>query len=122
LARILIVEDDVIIATDIQSILKSHGHVIVGNVRSGQDAIQIGKIEKPDLIIMDILLADRISGIEVGFIVESALRKRIPIIYLTALQKDDFPELGDQLHKCAFISKPFKEEDLIEGVARILQE
>jgi CheY-like chemotaxis protein len=63
-ARILIVEDEPIIAWDLQRRLTRLGYVVLGSVSSGQDALEKALALKPDLILMDIRLAGTMDGIE----------------------------------------------------------
>jgi CheY-like chemotaxis protein len=62
--RILVVEDEAIIAMDIESLLRRLGYVVVGSVNSGEAAIKAAAEIKPDLILMDIILKGEVDGIE----------------------------------------------------------
>lgn len=81
-ARILIVEDEALIAWNLQSLVEGFGYAVCGTAATGAGAIDLAEAEKPDLILMDIRLADRISGIEAA---ERILADRsVPIIFVTA--------------------------------------
>ncbi len=108
--RILIVEDEVIVAMELKSRLTAFGYEVVGTLGRGEEAIEIAATVLPDLVLMDIKLAGKIDGIE-------AARKihefhDIPVVYLTAhsdeqtLQK---AKLGDPF---AYLVKPFAESEL----------
>lgn len=81
-STILIVEDERIVAKDLELRLKTLGYVIVGSVASGEEAVQLTAQLLPDLVIMDIRLNGELDGIEAA----DRIRKKhfIPVIYLTA--------------------------------------
>ncbi|EMJ95954.1 adenylate/guanylate cyclase domain-containing protein [Leptospira alstonii] len=81
--RILIVEDERIVARDIQGILQGLGYVSVGIATNGEKAIEIARATLPDLILMDIVLRrDYIDGIETAFRLKGLLD--VPVIYVTS--------------------------------------
>jgi PAS domain S-box-containing protein len=107
---ILVVEDEVIVANQIERKLKKIGYTVVGNVRSGQQAIIMAKEHSPDLILMDIKIEGEIDGVETAEMIRSELD--IPVIYLTA--HADEKTLGRAKHTepLGYILKPFEEIDL----------
>src|ERR1043165_2125327 len=80
--NILIVEDESIVAKDIQHSLKKLGYTVVGMCSTGEDAIKAAEETKPDLVLMDIMLKGDMSGIEAAGKIREKFN--IPIIYLTA--------------------------------------
>ncbi|HOV62687.1 MAG TPA: PAS domain S-box protein [Spirochaetia bacterium] len=76
------VEDEAIIAMDIESLLKRLGYAVIGSVNSGEAAIESVREIKPDLILMDIILKGKIDGIEAAR--EIMKHHDVPVIYLTA--------------------------------------
>lgn len=80
--KILIVEDENIIALNIKKKLKSFGYSIPAIASTGEEALKLTEIILPDLILMDIMLKGEMNGVEAA----EQIRKRfdIPIIYLTA--------------------------------------
>src|SRR5690606_15582961 len=62
--KILIIEDEAIIALDLQTIIAEMGHGVTGVAATHRDAVRLAKVERPDLILSDIQLADGSSGIE----------------------------------------------------------
>jgi DNA-binding response OmpR family regulator len=117
-SKVLIVEDDMIIATNIKKILTLEGYNVISMVQGGKKAIETAGNEKPDLVILDIMLNDSINGIQAGNIISK--RFRIPIIYLSALTDDEtFLDALDTSPK-AFLSKPFQQDDLIEKVKEVI--
>ena len=80
--NILIVEDENIIAMDIQFMLENLGYKISGVVSSGEDSIKKASNMLPDLILMDIKLKGKIDGVRAANQIYESLR--IPVVYLTA--------------------------------------
>ena len=80
--KILIVEDEVIIALDLKKTLKDLGYSLVGTVTSGEEAVKAAGKMHPDLILMDIKLQGHINGLEAGKKIQDKFN--IPIIYITA--------------------------------------
>jgi PAS domain S-box-containing protein len=108
--RIMIVEDEVIVAMELKSRLTACGYEVVGMVGYGEEAIEIATRLVPDLLLMDIKLAGEIDGIEAARRIHEF--HDIPVVYLTAhsdeqtLQK---AKLGDPF---AYLVKPFSESEL----------
>ena len=88
LIRILIVEDDMIIAANLSLQLTKLGYEVIGIVSRGEDAISNANQNKPDIILMDVNLKGTIDGIDAAIAIH--LQNEIPIIYLTA-NNDDGP-------------------------------
>jgi CheY-like chemotaxis protein len=87
MAKILIVEDESIVAWDIKETLEKLGHTVVDLAISGAEAIRSATIDSPDLVLMDIRLEGEIDGIATGD--EIYHRLKIPVVYLTA-HADEF--------------------------------
>jgi CheY-like chemotaxis protein len=81
-ARILIVEDESIVAFDLSSRLEAMGFNVIGIASNGVTAIEIAKKELPDMVLMDIMLGGEIDGIETAKKINES--NFIPVIYLTA--------------------------------------
>lgn len=114
---VMIIEDEAIIAMDLESILSEMGHRVTGVARTREEAVELGKADAPDLILADIQLADHSSGIDAVNDLLSALGER-PVIFITA-----FPErlLTGEKHEPAFlISKPYAEEQVISAVSQAM--
>ncbi|OKH26430.1 hybrid sensor histidine kinase/response regulator [Chroogloeocystis siderophila] len=109
-ASILIVEDELLVAKDIQNRLTKFGYAVVGVVSSGKDAINKAIEKNPDLILMDIHLKGDLDGIEVAQVIYDDLN--IPIVYLTANADDNTLERAKATEPFGYILKPFKEKEL----------
>ncbi len=104
--KILIVEDEMIIAADISMQLSQMGYKVVGIQTSGESAIAVLKNSRPDLILMDIMLAGELDGIETAKHIVS--NYNIPIIYLTSNTDDATFDRAIKTRPFAFVSKPFQ--------------
>ena len=114
--RIMIIEDEPIIAADITDIVTSLGHEVTGVARTHTEAVALGKNEPADLILADIQLADNSSGIDA---VNDLLKTMdVPVIFITA-----FPErllTGDRPEPAFLISKPFQEAQVQSAVSQAM--
>ena len=104
--RILIVEDEHVVAFDLRSSLESLGYSVVACTASGEEAIRLAESTAPDLVLMDINLQGSIDGIEAA----SRLRERheIPVIYLTAYSDPDTLQRAKITEPFGYILKPFE--------------
>jgi DNA-binding LytR/AlgR family response regulator len=122
--KILIVEDEMLIAANIANQLETLGYEVVGIIPRGEEAVKVVQNEKPDLILMDINLKGELNGIEAAKKIQQD--GQIPIIYLTANNDDAHFERAKGTNPYAFISKPFKKLDLQRALelafVRIIQE
>lgn len=80
--QILIVEDEQLVADDLRETLEYLGYGVPALVASGEEAILMAGILRPDLVLMDIRLEGKIDGIEASFAIQS--RFGLPVVYLTA--------------------------------------
>ncbi len=112
--KILIVEDEMIIAANIAMQLGNLGYEISAIVPRGEDALQHLKENKPDVILLDINLKGKLDGIETARLMQKT--DDIPLIYLTANADDAHFERAKDTKPYAFISKPFKKTDLQRAI------
>jgi two-component system, cell cycle sensor histidine kinase and response regulator CckA len=105
-ARILIVEDDRIVARDIQQQLARMGHVVVGISATGEDAVSLATDRQPDLVLMDIRLEGEMDGIEAARRIRD--RHQIPIIFLTAYANDETVYRASLTEPFGYLLKPFE--------------
>jgi len=112
--RILIVEDDEIIAHLISVMLEKKGYSIVGKVTSGEESIIRAAELEPDLILMDINLAGIMDGVAAaGFLFQLF---HLPVVFLTALCDDQLLERAKNAEPLGYIIKPFTDRDLSSNV------
>ncbi|RPI17819.1 MAG: hybrid sensor histidine kinase/response regulator [Ignavibacteriae bacterium] len=108
--KILVVEDERIVARDIQNTLKLLGYDVPAIASNGEEAIKKAREIRPDIILMDIVLKGDIDGIETVRRIRT--EQRIPVIYLTAYEDDDTIERAKITEPLGYILKPFEERDL----------
>lgn len=116
--NILVAEDEGIIARDIVETLRQLGYNVVDSVRTGKDVIEKAKELKPNLILMDIMLDDDISGIDAAEIIQSTLN--IPVIYLTALADEETLNKAKITEPFGYILKPFDERMINSTISMAL--
>jgi diguanylate cyclase (GGDEF)-like protein/PAS domain S-box-containing protein len=117
-ARILIVEDEQIVAMDIQNTLESNGFIVVGQTDNGEDAILRTMELKPDLILMDINLKGELDGIESAIQIRAQFD--LPVIFLTAYGNPTIVERARLAEPFGYIFKPFEERELISNIQMAL--
>lgn len=109
-AKILIVEDESIVARETQRRLESLGYTVVAIVPSGKEAIKRAAELHPDLVLMDIMLKGDMDGIEAAE--QIGARFNIPTVYLTAYGDDAILQRAKITEPFGFILKPFEEKEL----------
>lgn len=107
---ILIVEDEFIIATDIRMSLEAMGYKVCAIVSSGEEAIARTEKEKPDLVLMDVVLKGKLDGVEAAEQIRFLFN--IPIIYLTAYTDGNTVERAKRTEPSGYIIKPFNDREL----------
>lgn len=115
--RVMIIEDEAIIAMDIKDIVTESGHRVTGIARTRDEAVALAAREKPDLILADIQLADNSSGIDA---VNDILAQFdvMPVVFITA-----FPErllTGERPEPAFLITKPFSEDQVRSAVSQAM--
>jgi DNA-binding LytR/AlgR family response regulator len=116
--NILVVEDESIVAKDIQNSLRRLGYNVPTTVSSGEEAIAHAEEQNPDLVLMDIMLKGELSGIDAA----GQIRQRfnIPVIYLTAYADESTLAKAKITEPYGYIIKPFKEIDLHTSIEMAL--
>ena len=114
--NVLIIEDEPIIAADIESLVEDLGHKVDGIAATHTQAVKAAESVKPGLVLADVQLADGSSGIDA---VEDILQSYdVPVIFITA-----FPErllTGDKPEPAYLISKPFKPDNVKAAISQAL--
>ncbi|MBW4576294.1 MAG: diguanylate cyclase [Aphanothece sp. CMT-3BRIN-NPC111] len=108
--KILIVEDEKIVAKDIARTLLSLGYFPFESIASGEEALKKIAILQPDLVLMDISLKGNIDGIETAHQIRNIFN--IPVVYLTAYADQKTVERAKKTRALGYIVKPFDERDL----------
>jgi DNA-binding LytR/AlgR family response regulator len=115
--KILIVEDDMIIAANISLQLSNLGYEVTGIETKAEEAVHHALETKPDMILMDIQLKGKSSGIDAAHAIQKYLD--IPLIYLTANVDDATFQKAKETHPFAFIAKPFTNLNLERTIALV---
>jgi len=108
--RILIVEDEVIVARDLHGQLESLGFDAVGMANSGEQAITMAGQLLPDLVLMDIKLGSGMDGIEAALAIRQQFR--VPAVFLSAFAADEILQRSQLAEPYGYILKPFAEREL----------
>jgi CheY-like chemotaxis protein len=116
--KILIVEDEAIIALDIQCTLENLGYRVPAVVSSGEESIKKASEVHPDLILMDIKLSGNIDGISAAK--EIYNRFGIPVVYLTAYSDEKILEEITRIMLFGYVNKPFDERILKSTIEHAL--
>lgn len=109
-ARILIVENQSIIAKDLEKILEKLGYAVSAMAFSGEEAIRKAEEDRPDLVLTEVVLDGKMDGIEAASHIYS--RFSIPVIFLTAVSDSKTIERAKVIEPYGYIIKPFEEESL----------
>ncbi len=113
-AKILIVEDERISAEYLKDIIQKAGYEVVGICDKGSEAIKLALKLKPDLIFMDIMLKDNISGSEAALKISSMIDTKI--VFLTAYSDDEMIEYAIDSKAVNYLIKPYREEQIVAAI------
>jgi PAS domain S-box-containing protein len=119
MAKILVVEDEIIVAWDIKETLEKLGHTVVDLVVSGAEALESAANDSPDLVLMDIRLEGDIDGITAGDEIYQQLK--IPVVYLTAHADELTLARATKTNPFGYIIKPFQSQSLQSTIKVALQ-
>jgi len=109
-SKILVVEDELIIAMEIEDRLHTLGYEVVDVVSSGHDAIQVAAEIQPDLVLMDIMLKGKMDGIQAANQIQASFH--IPIVYLTAYADENTLQRAKMSSPFGYLLKPFEKKEL----------
>lgn len=112
--KLFIVEDSRIISLELQKILEGLGYAILGTAMSGEEAITECARTGPDLILMDVRLAGKMSGIEASR--EIRKNSNVPVIFTTAYSDRTIIEEIQRSFPFGFVIKPYREKDLLVAI------
>jgi CheY-like chemotaxis protein len=114
MANIMIVDDEVVVLTQLEECLEVMGHKIVGEATSGEEAVTLAQNSNPDLILMDIKMPGKFDGIEAAEKIKA--EKEIPLIFLTAYSENEFIERAKKVGPFGYLIKPFQREEIKAAV------
>jgi DNA-binding response OmpR family regulator len=116
--RILVVEDESIVALDIRRILGEGGFEVVASVPSGEEAVATAALLRPDLVLMDIRLQGAMNGIEAARRIRD--ESRLPALFLTSYVDQQMLAQAKGMDAVGYVLKPFDERELVVAVEMAL--
>lgn len=108
--KILVVDDEAIITTQLEERLVAMGYEVAGKAYSAEKSIDMARKLRPDLILMDIVMPGKLDGVDASGIIRKELD--IPVIYLTAYADDDLIKRANGTDPYGYIVKPFQEREI----------
>lgn len=105
--RLLLVEDEMLVAADMEERLEYLGYTVVDLAASGEDALSLAATTQPDLVLMDIMLQGSMDGIAAATQLRAALQ--VPVVFLTAYADDTLVRRAQQAEPYGYLLKPFEE-------------
>lgn len=117
-AKILIVEDEGITATSLSTTLRRLGYQVCELISTGEEAVKSVEQENPDLVIMDILLAGKMDGIEAAKKIRS--RHDMPILFLTGYSDAEILEKTGEVEYSTFVTKPTNPDEIAVAIDQAL--
>ncbi len=119
--KILVVDDERVIVQMVGMRLKAHGYDVI-SASDGQEGLDVAKKEKPDLIILDVMMP-KMDGYKVcGLLKMDSRFAKIPIIMFTARAQEKDRDMGKEVGANAYITKPFDPQLLVAKVKELLGE
>ena len=108
--KILIADDDFSIGMEIEEMLIALGYDVVEQAGSGQQAVEMARDHKPDIILMDIAMPGEMNGIEAAEKIKAELD--IPIVFITGYGDPEYIEKAKEIEPFGYVMKPFDEEEI----------
>ncbi len=110
--RVLVAEDESLIRMDIVETLEEFGFEVVGQASNGEEAVELAKLHRPDLAVMDIKMP-KLDGISAA---EQLALLKIPVVLLTAFSQRELVDRANEAGAMAYVVKPFTPNDLLPAV------
>ncbi len=119
--RILVVDDEEDLVVIICKVLGYKGYEVI-TAHDGQEGLEKAKTEKPDLIVLDLMLP-KINGYKVcGLLKKDTMYAKIPIILFTAKAQEEDIKMGQEVGADAYLTKPFEPEVLLSKIIELIKE
>ena len=123
MSKILIVDDDPDFVEATRIVLEQKGHEVI-SAASGDESLEVTRAQKPDLIILDVIMSSILDGLNVSQELQNdPEHKDIPIVMVTSIANSDYAALfptDEYVHIDAFMTKPLAPEQLIQQMDRLL--
>ncbi|MCP9767178.1 DNA-binding response regulator [Lacihabitans sp. LS3-19] len=118
MVKILLVEDEGIIAADMENMLSKMGYDVLETAMDYDEAIEILEVETPDLILLDVNLGGKKDGIDLAEVINE--RFKIPFIFTTSYSDGPTIERAKKVNPTNYLVKPFKQEQLFTAIEMAL--
>ncbi len=118
--KVLIVEDELLIAQDVTEIVEKAGHVTAPVAKTAMDAVRLATVHQPDIVLMDIKLGSGSDGVEAATYIAQELA--LPIIFLTSMHDEATLERAKGASPYGFLSKPVRESDVVSNITMALHQ
>lgn len=114
--KVLIVEDEMIIALMIEKMIINLGHTVIDKVTTGEAAIEVAGKSSPDIILMDIRLQGELDGIEAMEKIRE--HSEVPVIFITGNSDESYRKRVEKTDPLDFLTKPISLNDLSRSFSR----
>lgn len=112
--KILLVEDEVIIAMDLRASIENQGYVVIDHVTRGEDVIKVLEKNRPDIILMDVKLEGELDGVETAQMIYD--NYDIPVIFITSYSNKSIIDRAKKTNPFGYIVKPFEDRELFTNI------
>lgn len=109
-ARVLVVEDEAILAANLEDQIRGMGHTVAGVTDSGERAVGLARRESPDLVLMDIRLAGKMDGLEAAARIRE--HRFVPVIFITAYSDESLLDRAKAAEPFGYLVKPVESREL----------
>lgn len=118
--RILLVEDEQVVAMDIEMQLESFGYEVTGIATTGKEALRLAETTRPDLVLMDIQLCGSLDGFATAAEVQRI--GNLPVVFITAFGNGEAKRRANAVSPYGFLTKPYRPEELRAVVSAALEQ
>jgi CheY-like chemotaxis protein len=108
--RILVVEDEHVVAMDMEMQLVASGYEVTGIAAAGKEALRLAETTRPDLILMDVRLQGPLDGFATAAEIQRV--RNVPIVFVTAFGNGEAKRRAKELGPYGLLTKPYRPEDL----------
>lgn len=116
--KILLIEDERILAEELQLALKEEGYTNIAATDKGEEAIELAKKEPPNVILTNIRLAGKLTGVDAAAKIVAQLGNPVPVVFISGSSFEECKRLKSAPYRC--IRKPFKTENVLNAVKDLL--
>ena len=117
-SRVLIVEDEFLVAYELSVTLEDHGLEVCGMVGSGEEAVRLAERARPHCVLMDVSLKGDMGGVEAARRIVA--RHRVPVVFMTGLPAAQVMAQARDVEPAACLAKPVDPDELCRTVLRLV--